>query len=332
MNKTVKYLAIILLLSVFVTAPVTVPLFKSSAPYSLFNTGWDGTSKFAKLAYEEGKTVVPVFEPFDMARIGEKNGVLLIIGPNVSFTGAEVEQVRAFLMRGNTVFIADDFGTGDELLKSLKVPVRISRHPLRDFFYAKDDRLVVSVRIDDPILARNVSEIVTNEPAGIIPSKGGAVYASKVAVVGPNQGMYPLMAEVEYGRGRIVVLSDPDVLANMQFRENEAFLRNLIEYLGGKTFYFDEAHHPDFSVYTAGTVTVTRVIPRDWVLRLVILVGILILLRELGVFAPVGRVISRLLSRFFGEEVNVEELALSLARERGWDEEDVLRMLRKMGG
>jgi len=122
------------------------------------------------------------------------------------------------------------------------------------------------------------------------------------------------------------------VLTNVEFGENEAFLRNLVEYLGGGTFYFDEAHHPDFSLYTAGTVTVTRVIPRGMILKLILAVAILILLRELGAFSPFGRVISRALSRFFGGEVKVEELALSLARERGWDEGEVLDMLRKMGG
>jgi len=198
MNKTIKYLAIILLLSAFVTAPVTVPLFKSSSPYSVFNTGWEGTSKFAKLAYEEGKTVMPVFEPFDMAKIGEMNGVLLIIGPNVSFTGEEVEELKEFLRRGNTLFIADDFGTGDELLRALNVPVRISRHPLRDFFYLRDDRLIVSVRIEDPVLASNVSMIITNEPAGITVPRGGEVYSSKVAMINMRGGMYPILAEVRY--------------------------------------------------------------------------------------------------------------------------------------
>ena len=332
MNKTVKYLAIILLISAFLTAPVTVPLFKSSTSYSIFNTGWDGASKFARLAHDEGKNILPVFEPFDTAKIGKMHGVLLIIGPNVSFTRSEVNELREFLGRGNTVLIADDFGTGNELLRALNVSVRISRHPLGDFFYLKDDRLIVSVRINDPILARNVSRIVTNEPAGITLTRAGEVYPSRVAMVDMHRGTYPIMAEIRYGRGRIVVLSDPDVLTNMQFQENEAFLKNLIDYLGGETFYFDEAHHPDFSLYTAGTVTVTRIVPRDWILRLVMVAGVFVLLVELGVFTPVGKVVSRLLSRFLEEKADVEELALSLARERGWDEGEVLKMLRKMGG
>ena len=173
MNKTVKYMILILLLFTLLTMPVTIPVFKSSTQYSMFNRGWDGTSRFAGLAYLQGKEVVPVFESFDIANISEKNGVLLIIGPNITFTEAEIEQVKTFLERGNTLFIADDFGSANELLRGLKLPVGISKYPLHDFFYEKDDRLIVSTRITDPILGRNVSKIVTNEPSGIIVSRRG---------------------------------------------------------------------------------------------------------------------------------------------------------------
>ena len=332
MNKTVKYLVLLLLLFALITMPLTVPIFKSSTPYSIFNRNWDGTSRFAKLSYQKGKEVVPIFESFDMANVSELNGVLLIIGPNLTFTGAEIEHIRLFLERGNTLFIADDFGTGNEILRALNVPVGISDYPLWDFFYEGDDRLVVSVRIEDPLLARNVTKIVTNEPSGIIVTRKGEAYVSKVAMINLHRRMYPLMTELRYNSGRIVVLSDPDVLANMQFEENRQFLSNLVDYLGGDVFYFDEAHHPDFNLYTAGTVTITRVLPRDRAVKLIITVAILILLRELGVFGLIGVIVRRSVSRVFRKEVNVEEVALSLAREKGWDEGEVMEMLRRMGG
>ena len=332
MNKTVKYLILLLLLFALITMPLTIPVFKSSTQYSIFNKNWDGTSRFAKLAYLKGREVVPIFESFDIANISELNGVLLIIGPNMTFTGAEVEQIKLFLERGNTLFIADDFGTGNEILRALNVPVGISNYPLWDFFYEGDDRLVVSVRIEDPLLARNVTKVVTNEPSGIIVTRKGEAYVSKVAMINLHRRMYPVMTEVSYGNGRIVILSDPDVLANMQFEENRQFLSNLVDYLGGDVFYFDEAHHPDFNLYTAGTVTITRVLPEDRAVRLILAVAALILLKELGVFGLLGGLVRRFASRFFRKEVNVDEVALSLAREKGWDEKEVREMLRRMGG
>lgn len=332
MNKTVKYMILLLLIFTFITMPLTVPLFKSSTEYSMFNTDWDGTSKFARLAYREGRTVVPILGPFDTVNVSELNGVLLIIGPNMTFTGEEINQIKLFLERGNTLFIADDFGTGNEILRGLNLPAGISRYPLRDFFYEGDDRLIVSVRIEDPLLARNVTKVVTNDPSAIIVARTGETYASKVAMVNFHRRMFPLLTEMRYGKGRVVILSDPDILINQLYRENEPFLRNLIEYLGGDTFYFDEAHHPDFNLYTAGTVTVTRLLPRDQAIKLMLIVAALILLRETGIFGILGGLVWRHVSRFLRRNESVEELALTLARERGWDEREVMEMLERMGG
>jgi len=96
-DTTIKYLILTLLLFTLVTMPMTVPMFKSSTPYSMFNRGWDGTSQFAALAREEGMKVVPLFEPLTMANLSRKSGVLMIIGPDVPFTAGEIEQIQKFL-------------------------------------------------------------------------------------------------------------------------------------------------------------------------------------------------------------------------------------------
>lgn len=331
MNKTVKYMILLLLIFAFITMPLTVPLFKSSTPYSMFNSNWDGISKFAKLSHQEGKKVIPILGTFDTVNISELNGVLLIIGPNMTFTQEEIEQIKLFLKRGNTLLIADDFGTGNEILRELNIPVGISKYPLKDFFYEGDDRLIVSVRIEDPLLAKNVTKIVTNDPSAIIITRKGETYASKVAMVNFHRRMFPLMTEIQYEEGRIVILSDPDILINQLHNENKPFLKNLIEYLGGNTFYFDEAHHPDFNLYTAGTVTITRLLPREKALKLILTVAILILLHELGALSILWGVVWHHISRFFRKTESLEELALSLAKERGWDEEEIMEMLERMG-
>ena len=331
MNKTVKYLILILLLFAFVTMPLTVPLFNSSTSYSIFNRNWDGLSRFAGLAYSKGHEVFPIFESFDLFNLSDRNGVLLIVGPNMTYTGAEIAQIRDFVRRGNTLFIADDFGTGNEILRGLNLPVGISKYPLWDFFYEKNDRLIVSVTIENPLLARNVTEIVTNDPSGIIVSRTGDVYVSKVAMINLHRRMYPLMTELHYGKGRVIVLSDPDVLANMQFKANRQFLSNLVDYLGGGTFYFDEAHHPNFNLYSAGTVTVTRALPKERAVKLMATLAVLLLLVELGTFRYLAGILRSLFPRF-SQGKGVEDLARSLARERGWDEEEIMEMLRRMGG
>nr|WP_206203549.1 DUF4350 domain-containing protein [Thermococcus sp. M36] len=323
---------LILLMFALITMPLTLPLFKSSTQYSMFNTGWDGVSKFIKLAYSGGRNVVPVLAPFDAFNLDGADGALLIIGPNTTFTGPEIEEIRGFLRRGNTLVIADDFGTGNEILKGLGVPARLSSHPLRDFFYEKDDRLIVSVRVDDPLLSRNVTRILTNEPSAIIKTGEGYVYSSRVAVIDGKRDMFPLVAEVEYGGGRIVLLADPDVLTNQLYDVNLPFLENLLEYIGADTLYIDEAHHPDFNLYTVGTVTVTRFLPRDVFIKIIITLAAVVLALELGASALVWRLVSMLLARFAPGKETPEELAKAVARKNGWDPKEVVEMLERMGG
>jgi len=332
MNTTIKYLILTLLLFTLVTMPMTVPMFKSSTPYSMFNRGWDGTSQFAALAREEGMKVVPLFEPLTMANLSRKSGVLMIIGPDVPFIDGEIEQIQKFLQAGNTLFIADDFGTANQILRELNLPVRISKLPLNDFFYQGDDRLIVTVRIANPFLRRGVKEIVTNEPAGIILLSRGAVYSSDVAMINFKMRAYPLMTEERYGNGHVIVLSDPDVLANMQFKENRPFLRNLIEYLGGDTIYMDEAHHSDFNLYTTGTITISRVLPREKALRIVQLVALIVLVVELGVAGGIRRALAWITSKFLRRGGGLERAAVAIAREHNLDEKEFLEMLKRIDG
>ncbi|WP_461866751.1 DUF4350 domain-containing protein [Thermococcus sp.] len=333
MRKFVIYTIVVVLMMTLITMPLTVPLFKSSTPYSMFNTGWDGIARFAMFLHSKGIRLVPLFQSFDMENLKDKNGVLVIIAPDTAYTSAELAQIRDFVKRGNTLLIADDFGKGDQILRALNLPVRISKYPLKDFFYEKDDRIIVAVRISDPVLGRNVSRIIMNEPSAIIVSEKGEVYSSKVAMVNLHMGQFSLLAEVPYGDGKVVVLADPDILTNQLFPRNRQFISNLIDHLGGGAVYIDEAHHMDFNLYSAGTVTITRILPVNTARKILIIAGMAILLIEIGVLNYLTGPISALINRFFREKKeDLITLAVQISKRNGWDEREVLAMIERMGG
>jgi len=328
MRKAITYTTLLVFAVAIITMPVTVPVFKSSSDYSIFNTGPMGLSNFALLGNSMGDRIVPVLAPLHVFNISSKNGVLFIVGPNLTFTRDEVKQIKEFLMRGNTLVLADDFGTGNEVLTELGIPVRISNYPLNDFFYNNDDRLIWIVRIRKPELAKGASKILTNEPSAIIVTRKGDAYTSRVAMVNFHMRMFPVITENSYHGGRVIVVSDPDIFANMQFKVNEVFLRNLLEYLGETTLYFDEAHHPDFNLYSAGTVTITNVISEKTAKTIVGMLAIILLAIELEMFSKVVQVISTLLEKFFRTESNLTKLV----RDLGINEKEFMEMLNKMGG
>ncbi len=331
MNKSVKYIILILIAFFFITMPVTVPNFQSSTPYSMFNHGWDGVYDFVSLAHSMGRNVVPVMEPLDSFDIAGKTGVLLIIAPNITYTQGELAQMKEFVRRGNTLFIADDFGDGNQILSSFNVPMRISSYPLYDFFYQKDDRFIIVARITNPVLSNNVSYFVTDEPSAIIVARWGSAFTSKVAMINFHMRSYPVLSSVRYGKGRIVVLSDPDVLINLLYSKNRPFLRNLISYLGSGTFYVDEAHHPNFNIYSSGTVTIHRILPKNRAVKLLVIVAVLILVKEMGLFGLVRGLFDGLFSRFFGGRLKLKDYLSQVARRRGLDEDVLLEMVKRLG-
>jgi len=187
----------------------------------MFNTNWNGCSKFAISLVNVGR-LVPVLYPSNSINF-EEEGVLVIIGPDVRFSSSEIKNVIDFLENGGTLFLADDTGTSNDLLKGLGVNGRFSYMPLEDIFYSKTANFPVVVRIDDLILSHEIEKLVLNVPSAITGLEGEA-FSSKVSIVGGNRRSYPVIAETRYGEGRIILLSDPDILINDMAAENEKFV------------------------------------------------------------------------------------------------------------
>ena len=297
---------------VLLILPLAVPIIKTSAEFSMFNTKWDGCSEFARLLSEKG-SIMPIFYTYNSARVSELEGTLVVIGPNIDFSSFEAEEVRGFLENGGTLFIADDFGTANSLLEKLGVKARFSTQPLKDIFYSKRAEFPVVVRIEDPELAVGVERVTLNIPSAIV-GGGGEVFSSKVSVVGKSMRSYPIMAEIRYGKGRIVMLSDPSILINDMYEENKPFEENLVEYLGSK-FYFDEAHHSDFNPYSQGTIYLHRELDRGKAFQIFVGVAALAIFVESGTAGRIVRAVAEMLQRFRREENIFEGLPEWVDRE-----------------
>ena len=272
--------------------PLAVPVIKTSAEFSMFNTRWDGCSEFAKLLAERGK-VVPIMYSYNSVGLSRLKGVLVVIGPDVGFSSLEANEVKDFLKNGGTLFIADDFGTANSLLEKLGVKARFSTQPLKDIFYSKRAEFPVVVRIENPELAVGVKKITLNIPSAIIGSKG-VIFSSKVSVVGKDMKSYPIMAEIKYGRGRIIMLSDPSILINDMFKVNKPFIENLVQYLGSNTFYFDEAHHSDFNPYSITTVYIHQKLNRKKAFEVFVAVAALAIFIESGIAGKIAQAITKM--------------------------------------
>ena len=166
--------------------------------FSRYNTGWNGTSVF--------------FSGLDRHRVTD------ILDP------AELAAYRAFLERGNMIVIADDFGTGNAILKSIGSRIVILPGNLSsiDREYA-DPYSIVVYRTTNTSPVQSVSALVLNRPA---PLEGGEplIMSSIMSWVDRNgdkrinsdevMGKFPVMAKERIGSGELVVLSDPSIFVN----------------------------------------------------------------------------------------------------------------------
>ena len=279
--------------------PTSVPMIKTSADFSMFNTNWNGCSEFAKVLVDNGG-IVPVLYSHNSINFKEK-GVLVVVAPDVEFSSLEIEAVRNFLEDGGTLFIADDFGLANNLLAGLGVKGKFSDKPLGDIFYSKSVDFPVVTRIEDPQLSYGVEKLVLNIPSVITGLEGGGeeaeVFSSKVSVLDGNRRSYPILAETRYGAGRVIMLSDPDILINDMAVENSKFIDNLAGYLspGSELFYFDDAHHSDFNPYSITTVYIHKELDRGIAFKVFTIVAALAIFIESGIAGIIARAIGRLI-------------------------------------
>jgi len=140
--------------------------------------------------------------------------------------------------------------------------VRFAKEPFLDIFYYKNENFPQLVKILDPALGKGVDKIVLNVPSSLLNTQGD-IYTSKVTLLGKNQREYPIMTELSYGNGKIILFSDPSVFINDMYPVNEAFIRNFVEYITADKVYIDEAHHSNFNIYQQGYVTIKRTVDQE---------------------------------------------------------------------
>jgi len=328
MNKVVYGILILVGVSLMFM-PLSVPVFKSNAEYSVLNTQWNGLSSFGKLLYLSGD-IKPILAPYDSVNLGNLEGVLIVIGPNVDFSSREIEQLKVFLEKGNTLVLADDFGTGNQILEGLGLKERFSKTPIISLMYSKTHEFPIVIDIRSKELSLGVERILLNVPAAILNSENGLAYTFNSSILGKSYGAFPIISEVKYGEGKIILISDPDIFTNNLFKENEAFIRNFVNYIKKGTFYIDETHHRDFNPYSAGNIVVRKSINKEFVFYYVLVIAAVAFFIESGLALKLlEKALSLMFLIFKEKKESLDEIIKSL-EEEGLDGNTLKRIIEEI--
>ena len=215
-------------------------LSSNSLEFSQYNTVWNGTSRF--FSDLDRHRMVGIS---DLTQLNAypANATLLIIAPYRQPTTGERAAYRAFIERGNTIILADDFGTGNAILRGINSRISIQPGNVSsiDREYA-DSYSAVAYRSANETPVQNINKILLNRAA---PLEGGTTLmrTSIMSWIDENGdrrinnneqlGYFAVMAADQIGSGRLIVISDPSIFINSMYAEdarwdNQMLIRTLV--------------------------------------------------------------------------------------------------------
>ncbi len=229
-NKKIllSIVAILLLISLFRFS-------ESTADFSTYNPDWNGGVHIKKLLSENHQVIaMPVRS--DLASFEPNRTVFVILGQRGNFSEKDMDIIKKFVESGGLLVLADDFGSGNELLNKLTTSVYFSNMLLQDdvSFWKNSTFPVAAASV------RNVSNITMNYPTSlVITDRSVKVLAStsRFGRISKNESergqldSYPVMAHFSYGKGEIVAIADPSIFINsmLPMKDNKRLLEELVE-------------------------------------------------------------------------------------------------------
>lgn len=190
---------------------------------SVREPAWNGLSELRALAERTGAAVITP-EQIDVSSLGPEDA-MLVVHPVESLPSAELS---SFLRSGGRLAVADDFGSGKNLLLAFGISVY---PPSRSetFQQLRDQpHLLIATRQNAHPISRSADVIVTNHPQVLSHRHLEPIYALR-----KDHDAIVLSGAV--GQGRLVAISDASIFINnmLQFEGNRAFARDLLAYLVG---------------------------------------------------------------------------------------------------
>lgn len=205
------------------------------------NINWNGTSSF--FSDLQKHTAHEIYSTDGLS--SWNNTTLLLIAPRGEYTSAQITALRDYIYRGNTLFLADDFGSGDSILKGVGSSITISPDHLLSLDQAyRDPALIVISPIREHPLTKGVENVVLDH-SGVLEGGEILMQSSLMSWVDKNLdrrvssgepfGRYTTLTWERAGNGEIVVLSDPSFFINSMRDldkkwDNEIFLKNILNY------------------------------------------------------------------------------------------------------
>ena len=345
----------------FLLMAIATPMVLDTTNFSMYNSGWNGCSDIAVKTYKAGRlqptfyfdqnelTITP--RSFAEYPVDAHNSTILIIGPRANFSTSEGVYIKNFLKDGGLLLLADDFGTGNDLLKKINATSRFTQGLLLDLSFEKKASFVTVFDVKNRThpLTINVTHLLLNYPTGLILGKKNTtllIVTSEVSWLdknldgtqntGEKRGPFPVLAIEKYGAGQIVLLSDPSILINSMKDQldNNIFRENLFHYLfmGRDTVIIDESHRDSPLL-----LHLSYMLPSTISIQVKIAIVLLVIAAFIVGFTRIPRsLVGKLIRLLFRRKETPEEKTVDqminelLARHPTWNRKKVEDLIREL--
>ena len=264
-----KLLLVALVVALVLTAVVLMSM--TTAGFSAYNPGWDGTSEFRELADDRSELTVGTTAGH-YGTLEADTATAIVMTPESEYDETETEQVRTFVEDGGTLVVADSFGShGNQLLSDVGANARFDGALLRDEqHYFRSPAMPVANNVDSHPTVRNVDQltlnygttvqsngaipIVTTSSFGYLDRDGSGSLSDDEAI-----GNHSVVTVESVGDGTIIAIGDPSIFINAMIDEpdNRVFSNNLVG--SGDQVLLDYSHGASNPPLVSAMVTLQNV-------------------------------------------------------------------------
>lgn len=360
-----RFLIVMGIGALFFLFSVLVPVLSSNADFSIYNSSWNGCSSLGREAYGTG-SFLPTIDISSSSeervvhssfsdlgsQVDPKGTAMMIIGPELDFDGDEGDFAHDFLMNGGILFLADDVGSGNQLLGYLDTDTRISGNIMIDLSFMKKAEFAVTNDLTPHNITEGVGTILMNFPSTISPSKeaktlinsSGASWLDRTRNqkrdIGEPLGPFSILTIEDYGKGTLIVLSEPSLLINQMRDEfdNSILISNLIDFITKDrgSLVIDESHRDLTNPVQVANLFVGRLNIQE---KMGVLIGLSLVFIILSTPYPkrLWKRLEMLLNKLLSEEEKTkphpsEILDTVISRHPDWDRSVLERFINEIGG
>ena len=173
---------------------------------------------------------------------GLPQDIVLLNIPYLEYRDQELSRMKEFLDDGGTLLLMDDYGYGNSLLSYLGVDVRFANVPLLDpLFCYKNQWLPRITDFTPEVREKGIDVLMLNNATALtnVTDSEAIAWSSGTSFLdtdengdkdeGEPEGPLAVAAELQVGKGRLILVSDPSIIINTMVSrdDNNAFVTYL---------------------------------------------------------------------------------------------------------